>query len=391
MHSTHQIPRKLASFALVAALALQGMPTVAYGVTSAELQVQLDEAREELDNLGRQVQAAGEDLHETQYQLEVTGEQIEESESQIEQRKAELAEAQEVLGDRVASNYKAGGTTLASIILESSNFEELVTNVYYANKICQSDVEAIDTVKSIRASLEEEKAELEEKQAEQEQLLEQQETQIKDLKEQEAAQAEYVDNLDAEVAAKLEEERQAELERQRREAEEAAARAAAEAEAAARREAEEAARAAAEAAQQQGEDGYEDTMTTEVTTSTGGLSASQRNTIISAAWTQVGVPYSFGACSPGSGFDCSGFTMWCYAQAGISLPHSAAAQCGISTSVSYSELQPGDLVFWMGTGGAATGGNHVAIYLGDGMIIHSNYGGVEAVPLYSGVTSYGVI
>lgn len=384
--------RRFASCALAAVLAMQGGPTVALAVTSAELQVQLDAAREELNDLGRQVQAAGEDLYETQYQLEVTTGQIEETEEQIKQRKVELAEAQDVLRRRVASNYKTGGTNLVSIILESSNFEELVSNVYYANKIYQSDAEVIDNVKEIRSSLESEQAKLEEKQTEQEQLLEQQEAQVEQLKEQEAAQATYVDNLDAEVAAKLEEERQAELERQRKEAEEAARRAAAEAEAAAKREAEEAARREAEAAAAQQDAGEVEVVVPEQTgVSAGGPSSSQRSTIIAAAYTQVGVPYVFGASSPGSGFDCSGFVMWCYAQAGISLPHSSAAQCGISSSVSYSQLQPGDLVFWMGTGGAATGGNHVAIYLGDGMIIHSNYNGVEAVPLYSGVTSYGVI
>lgn len=388
MLQRHHIGRRLASCALAAALVAQGTPTTALAVTSAELQSQLDAAQEELDSLGHQVQAAGEDLHETQYQLEVTGEQIEETKGLIEQRQAELDEAQEILSRRMASNYKAGKTSLASILLASSSFNELIANVYYANKVCQQDAEAIDSVKEARTALEEEQEALEEKQAEQEELLEQKEAQIEQLKEQEAAQAEYVDNLDAEVAAKLEEERQAELERQRKEAEEAAARAAAEAEAAAKREAEEAAaRAAAEAEAQ----GSTESTTAVVTSSTGGPSASQRNTIISAAYTQVGVPYSFGSCSPGSGFDCSGFVMWCYAQAGISLPHSSAAQCGISTSVSYSQLQPGDLVFWMGTGGASTGGNHVAIYLGNGMIIHANYNGVEAVSLYSGVTSYGVI
>jgi cell wall-associated NlpC family hydrolase len=392
MLQRHHIGRRLASCALAAALVAQGTPTAALAVTSAELQSQLDAAQEELDSLGHQVQAAGEDLHETQYQLEVTGEQIEETKGLIEQRQAELDEAQEILSRRVASNYKVGKTSLASILLASSSFNELIANVYYANKVYQQDAEAIDSVKEARTALEEEQTALEEKQAEQEELLEQQEAQIEQLKEQEAAQAEYVDNLDAEVVAKLEEERQAELERQRKEAEEAAARAAAEAEAAAKREAEEAAaRAAAEARAQESAEGSQADTPTEVTSSTGGPSASQRNTIISAAYTQVGVPYSFGSCSPGSGFDCSGFVMWCYAQAGISLPHSSAAQCGISTSVSYSQLQPGDLVFWMGTGGASTGGNHVAIYLGNGMIIHANYNGVEAVSLYSGVTSYGVI
>ena len=394
---------KLVALMLAGALALQGAPTAAFAITSAELREQADAARADLAELGSKVQALGEDLHETQYQLGVTEGKIEETEGKIVERQAELKEAQEVLGKRVSTNYKTGGVGLVSIILESSSYEELVSNFYYANKIVESDAEVIQHVKDVRAKLEEEQEALAEQQAEQEQLLAQQTEQKEKLEAQEAEQAAYVENLDAQVAAKVEEERQAELERQRREAAAAAEAARRAAEEARRREEEEERRRQQEEQQQQqqqqDDDGEQttddggDTPVVPVNPSSGSstLTQSQRNTIIAAAYSQIGVPYSLGTSNPGVSFDCSGFVMYCYAQAGISLPHSSVAQSYVCTPISYSQLQPGDLVFWIGTGGASTGGSHVAIYLGGGSIIHANYNGVEAIGLYGGVTGYGTV
>lgn len=77
------------------------------------------------------------------------------------------------------------------------------------------------------------------------------------------------------------------------------------------------------------------------------------------------LPYVWGGSSLSSGADCSGFTMAIYSSYGIGLPHSAASQAGGGRSISRSELQPGDLVFY-GNGGIS----HVAIYIGGGQICH---------------------
>ena len=53
--------------------------------------------------------------------------------------------------------------------------------------------------------------------------------------------------------------------------------------------------------------------------------------VVSAALSQLGVPYKWAGSSPGEGFDCSGLTMWAYAQVGVSLPHNASAQHGMGT------------------------------------------------------------
>ena len=97
---------------------------------------------------------------------------------------------------------------------------------------------------------------------------------------------------------------------------------------------------------------------------------------IKYAMAQVGDAYVWGAAGPDA-FDCSGFTMMAWAQAGVGLPHSSGAQAGTGTPVSTSALQPGDLVFYYSPI------SHVAMYIGSGMIVHAaNPGaGVRVSPL----------
>ena len=89
--------------------------------------------------------------------------------------------------------------------------------------------------------------------------------------------------------------------------------------------------------------------------------------VVGIAMQYLGIPYVYGGASP-SGFDCSGFIMYVYAQVGVSLPHNAAAQYGYGTPVDRSQLQPGDLVFFNGLG-------HAGIYVGGGSFIHSPHTG----------------
>lgn len=92
------------------------------------------------------------------------------------------------------------------------------------------------------------------------------------------------------------------------------------------------------------------------------------NTVIQAALSRIGSPYSWGGSGPGA-FDCSGLVMWSFQQAGISLPHSSQALANGGQSVSTDQMQPGDLVTYY------SDASHVGIYIGDGMMVHaSTYG-----------------
>ena len=105
---------------------------------------------------------------------------------------------------------------------------------------------------------------------------------------------------------------------------------------------------------------------------------SGHSSVVGIAQRYLGVPYVYGGASP-SGFDCSGLTMYCYAQIGIGLSHGATDQQHASTPVPLSALQPGDLVFF----GNASYSYHVGIYVGGGSMIHAPHTGA--------VVSYGSI
>jgi cell wall-associated NlpC family hydrolase len=94
---------------------------------------------------------------------------------------------------------------------------------------------------------------------------------------------------------------------------------------------------------------------------------SQYGGVVGIAMRYLGVPYVWGGSSP-SGFDCSGFVMYVYAQVGVSLPHYTGAQWNVGVPVSRGDLQPGDLVFFDGLG-------HVGIYIGGGQFIHAPHTG----------------
>ena len=83
----------------------------------------------------------------------------------------------------------------------------------------------------------------------------------------------------------------------------------------------------------------------------------------------IGNRYVWGGMDPNKGADCSGFTMYIMIHvAGVHLSHSSRAQANEGRSVSEDEMRPGDLVFY----GSGKRINHVAIYAGDGMIVHAS-------------------
>jgi cell wall-associated NlpC family hydrolase len=83
------------------------------------------------------------------------------------------------------------------------------------------------------------------------------------------------------------------------------------------------------------------------------------------ALSQVGDRYVAAAAGP-SAFDCSGLTMQAWRQAGISLPHYSRSQYSTTRRVPLSQAQPGDLVFYFGSGA-----HHVGMYIGNGKMVHA--------------------
>ncbi len=94
-----------------------------------------------------------------------------------------------------------------------------------------------------------------------------------------------------------------------------------------------------------------------------------RRSIVDYAMQFLGNRYVHGGSSLAGGTDCSGFTCLLYKEYGYSLSRTPAGQySSAGRSISYSEIQPGDIICYSSNGGASC--THVALYIGDGKIIH---------------------
>ncbi|OUO61559.1 hypothetical protein B5F74_05405 [Collinsella sp. An271] len=395
---------------LSGALTFSTVPVALYAEPTATLQDQVDEAYSTLMTYTQELEYANNQLFQVQEDLTSIQEQIKQTESDIATKQAELEEGQAALSDRVSVLYKQGGFNLMSVVLGVSDFEELFSRVYYANKVAEQDAALVNSVKTTKAELEEKQSALAAQEAEQKQLVSDQEAKTSEVQTKLSAQQSYYNGLDSELQTQL--------------AAEAAARAAE-------------AAAEAERAQEQenNSDGGSTTDTTtggdtntgantpDASTPSGGTSSpSTPNTpsgggsdntvttpdpepepepepepptdtgntdsgnapsgVVDVALAQVGKPYVWAASGPDS-FDCSGLTSYAYRQMGISIPHSSQSQYNLVSSkghlvYSVSALSPGDLVFW-GYGGSGSSIYHVGMYIGGGQYVHASMPGVGVV------------
>lgn len=390
---------------LAITLGLGALPMTAQAATSAELQAQLDQASQQLSSLYSAAEQAGYDLDRVTTDLNNTNGQITDLEGQIETQQAELKTKQSQLGDILATQYKNGDETgLLSLILSSSDFGDLVSNVHYANKISEQKQDAINEVRELQDSLEKNKSELEEQKSEQEQLVADQQAKSDSANAAAAEAQSYYDQLSDEVKQKLAEE-------------EAAARAKAEEEAKAAAAAA-AQKAAEEEAAQQGSgnasnggnsssntsnnssnnsntsngnssnnssNGSHSSNNTSNGGSTGGSGSSSNNTpsptgsvstFVSRALSVVGSGYSWSGyrwtgSTSSSYFTCSGLVDYALGlPSNSNWPEKLYSQVSIKTSI--SSLNYGDLVFYQ-YGDRYPG--HVGIYIGGGQIVDSQPGG----------------
>lgn len=408
--------RRVAASALIATLVFGTSPIPALAATSTELQAQLDQAQAESATYEQQTAAAFQELEDNQAKLEDTKAQISTTEEEISQKQAELDAAQSTLSDRVSADYKAGGVSIVDLVVGSTSASDLVSRIYYANKVASSDAQAIQEVQSIQAELDQKKADLQTQQAQQQQLVDASQAKATEVQQKQADHEAYVQSLSADVQQALAEEEAA-----RKAAEEAAAQKAAE-------------EAAAQQAQQQAasndsssDNGGSSSSGSSQSSSNSGSSSSNGGSgnsgssskpnsgssshssgsvnvgsgisgAIAAAKTQLGVSYSWGGNAiAGQEFDCSGLVWWAYKQAGISIPRGQRMSNGRGNSMigwaldsgrwttNQANLQPGDLMFW---GHGVNNTTHVGMYIGGGKMIHSNYGGVEIASVYYSAGSF---
>lgn len=295
-------------------------------------------------------------IEELEVSIITTGEEATKAQADLEAAQEKAEKQNEEMKLRIKFMYESGGDAgMLSNFLEADDFSKMVTTAEYAQNVHQYDREKLEEYKETLEEVKELKAEVDKKLAD----LESQQDEFKNKKDQvnsllEKAQSE-VSSLNADIQKAIEDADAA------REAE---ARAAAEAAAA------QAAAAAQRAAQQAVSTPSYSGGGSESSSSGGSVSSTpsyqgQGNTavaqaIVSAAYSQLGVPYVWGGTSPGVGLDCSGLTGYAHRVAGISIPRTSGAQLAAGAVV--SNPQPGDICWTPG---------HVAIYIGGGQMIEA--------------------
>jgi cell wall-associated NlpC family hydrolase len=257
--------------------------------------------------------------------------------------KANLRLAQRRLSERVVSIYKGDeiNTTL-EVILGAESLQDIVNRLDTVGRVSSHDTRVMRQVRVFRRDVKRTQVRLKRAEAAQRRLLEERAARKRSIESQLAQRQQLLASVKDEIAQLQAEERarQAALARRLQQSVSSQAGAAL--------------------------TSADEVVTTEIAEDTY-LAPARYGGVIGIAMQYLGVPYSWGGSSP-SGFDCSGFIMYVYAQVGVSLPHNAAMQYGYGTPVPRDQLQAGDLVFFNGLG-------HAGIYIGNGAFIHAPHTG----------------
>jgi len=319
-----------------------------------EAQQKTQALEEKIQMLDTQIQNKMYEIDKNKEKINKTQSNIEDIENKIKEAEEDLKEEQELYCERIRVVYENGGTLgYLQILLESKGIQDFFYRIDTVRRISQLDREIKESLNKKMKDLDTQKQTLK---TEKEKLIALQDTLQQDM-----------DKLKADKAN---------VEELVRQAEEEESRYSAQVEAAQAKVAEITRRIQQIREQQMASSGQSSALSSRGNSSM----VYSDDSIVSYALQFLNTPYVWGGTSP-SGFDCSGYVQYVYANFGIYLPRTTYSQVNVGTTVSRSELQPGDLVFF----GSATSPHHVGIYIGDGMYVHAPRTGdvVKISPLNS--------
>lgn len=366
----------------------------------AQLQSEIDALDAELVNVILQLSTLEEELAVKQDELAQT-------EEELEQAKKDEKNQYEAMKLRIRFMYEKGDTAMLTSILESKSIAELLNRVEYVNEVYDYDRNLLTEYKNTKeqvaalteqqkqeiAALEQKQAEFQTAEANYRAMIDRKQGEVANFGEmlaqaQELA-AQYQDTINAQEAIIAEENARIERERQERE------RLAREQEELARREREQRANAGGNTGGgSTGGGGVSDGGGNTGGGESGGGSTGgggdknpgystnvSGSAVVQYALGFVGNPYVWGGKDPNTGADCSGFTSYVYAHFGISIPSYSYSQRSVGKEVSYANAKAGDLICYAG---------HVAIYMGNGQIVHAK-GTAYGIVAYDSATYRNIV
>lgn len=377
MNFRHRVISAGLALALTGTCALAALPVTPAIADPAD---DLSAVAAQLESLGAELATMQSQLQEATDSLESTAVAITDKQTQIDETTAQLGDLKSQLGDGMRSTYKQGSQSVIDVVLGSTSVEDLVSRVYYLDRISRQQAQTISEVLGTEQRLEAEKGELEDTQASQQRAVEDMQGEVDAYQAKVNEAQAYYDSLDAQVKAKLAEEAARAAEANQTTNVSTAVEAIQNSQTSQGSTTSGQKENGTSAGNQQqggttggqtGTTGNSTGGTTSGGTTGGGSSSGSGASVpqgggVAAAYAALGCPYVYGAAGPSS-FDCSGLICYIY---GWKYGHSASAMMnGVRASgnwkTSIDELSVGDLVFPYANGG------HVGVYVGNGEYIHA--------------------
>lgn len=332
---------------------------------------------EEIEQLDSEMVALFTDINLIEEAIADKEEDIAQTQIEYDAAVADKDEQYESMKIRIQFMYEKGETSYLQLFFGAQSMSDMMNKANYVEELYEYDrklleqyestvqqvAELQDTLEEEKSELETSKAELEEEQAYVEEVLAQKKQEYENysvvLSKAKQEAAAYTAKIKQETAQikKLEEEerkRKEEEERKRKEEEEKKKK---------EQEALLASQSDSDSSEEDSSDSGKKEEKKEEAPKPSSSGSSKGQQIADYACKFIGNPYVAGGTSLTNGADCSGFVMAVYQAFGYSLPRSSYAQSAVGKSVSYSEAQPGDIIYY---------GGHVGIYIGNGQIVHAS-------------------
>ena len=360
---------KAVTCGLVAALAFGVASPLAFAVPEAEL----SSARERMEQLGGELSSLEAELDTLTQDLERTDNEMARTQQDMEDTKVELAHARDVLSLHMRSGYKSGGFDAIEFVLSSSSLEDLVSRIYYMEKVNEREAATIAEVNELEAELESQMAELEQQRALQQGRVDDAQAKVGEYQSLVDEARSYYNQLDSQVQAELAAQAQAAASEGSTGSSSIATAVAAVEETPSEPAPQE--QASTEGENQSQEEAPSQEVTYEEDTSSSYSEPENSGGScypgggVSSAYSCIGWPYVWGGYGPWSGgFDCSGLVSYCYGDGswrrGCESLAYAIQNAGL-WKYGMENLSYGDLLF------TDSEYNHVGIYIGGGMMIHA--------------------